>query len=48
MDPSHAEQQEEFQPPDGDVPEELVDNPSYTHIKMNIPILGEYVVDGKR
>ena len=37
MDPSQAEQQEEVQPPEGDVPEELVENPSNTtHLDENL------------
>ncbi|XP_052062914.1 uncharacterized protein LOC127702663 [Mytilus californianus] len=36
MDPSQAEQQEEVQPPEGDVPEELIENPSNTtHLDEN-------------
>ncbi|XP_076089919.1 uncharacterized protein LOC143061943 [Mytilus galloprovincialis] len=36
MDPSHAEQQEEVQPPEGDVTEEPIENPSITtHVDEN-------------
>ena len=36
MDPSHAEQQDEVQPPEGDVSKELLENPSdTTHLDDN-------------
>ena len=49
MDPSHAEQQEEVQPPEGNVPDlELVQNPSKQQMKMKMPRLGEFVNSPKR